>query len=132
MRGKSYRTTIERGLVYRLVHTNLQVQFFVHHLSDIRTSRLGEKFFETLLSRTITTNPPQESCLINRFVFRDYHTKLNSIRDNNSHKKDCHANRRLAHFPAKMGALKYVEELQKKKQSDLMSFLLRVRCWEVR
>lgn len=33
---------------------------------------------------------------------------------------------------AKMGALKYVEELQKKKQSDLMSFLLRVRCWEVR
>ncbi|KAG5966284.1 60S ribosomal protein L15 [Claviceps humidiphila] len=31
-----------------------------------------------------------------------------------------------------MGALKYVEELQKKKQSDLMSFLLRVRCWEYR
>ncbi|GAB0145364.1 hypothetical protein EsHS_00005795 [Epichloe bromicola] len=28
---------------------------------------------------------------------------------------------------AKMGALKYVEELQKKKQSDLMSFLLRYR-----
>jgi hypothetical protein len=33
---------------------------------------------------------------------------------------------------AKMGALKYVEELQKKKQSDVMLFLLRVRCWEVR
>ena len=32
----------------------------------------------------------------------------------------------------KMGALKYVEELQKKKQSDVMQFLLRVRCWEVR
>ena len=32
----------------------------------------------------------------------------------------------------KMGALKYVEELQKKKQSDVMRFLLRVRCWEVR
>jgi large subunit ribosomal protein L15e len=31
-----------------------------------------------------------------------------------------------------MGALKYVEELQKKKQSDLIRFLLRVRCWEVR
>lgn len=31
-----------------------------------------------------------------------------------------------------MGALKYVEELQKKKQSDVMQFLLRVRCWEVR
>jgi large subunit ribosomal protein L15e len=31
-----------------------------------------------------------------------------------------------------MGALKYVEELQKKKQSDVMRFLLRVRCWEVR
>lgn len=31
-----------------------------------------------------------------------------------------------------MGALKYVEELHKKKQSDVMRFLLRVRCWEVR
>ena len=31
-----------------------------------------------------------------------------------------------------MGALKYVEELQKKKQSDVLRFLLRVRCWEVR
>jgi large subunit ribosomal protein L15e len=28
------------------------------------------------------------------------------------------------------GALKYVEELQKKKQSDVLRFLLRVRCWE--
>ena len=32
----------------------------------------------------------------------------------------------------KMGALKYVEEIQKKKQSDVVRFLLRVRCWEVR
>ncbi|KAK5629325.1 hypothetical protein RRF57_005040 [Xylaria bambusicola] len=32
----------------------------------------------------------------------------------------------------KMGALKYVEELQKKKQSDVLLFLLRVRCWELR
>ncbi|KAJ5027589.1 ribosomal L15-domain-containing protein [Bipolaris maydis] len=31
-----------------------------------------------------------------------------------------------------MGALKYVEELQKKKQSDMMRFLMRVRCWELR
>jgi large subunit ribosomal protein L15e len=31
-----------------------------------------------------------------------------------------------------MGALKYVEELHKKKQSDVLRFLLRVRCWEVR
>lgn len=28
--------------------------------------------------------------------------------------------------------IKYVEELQKKKQSDVLRFLLRVRCWEVR
>lgn len=33
---------------------------------------------------------------------------------------------------SQMGALKYVEELQKKKQSDVLRFLLRVRCWEVR
>merc|ERR1712070_825099 len=32
----------------------------------------------------------------------------------------------------KMGAHKYLEELAKKKQSDVMRFLLRVRCWELR
>jgi len=31
-----------------------------------------------------------------------------------------------------MGAYKYLEELWKKKQSDAMRFLLRVRCWEYR
>ncbi|CAI5492653.1 unnamed protein product [Closterium sp. NIES-64] len=31
-----------------------------------------------------------------------------------------------------MGAYKYVSELWKKKQSDVMRFLLRVRCWEYR
>ncbi|KAI8063321.1 ribosomal protein L15e [Gongronella butleri] len=31
-----------------------------------------------------------------------------------------------------MGAYKYLEELQKKKQSDVLRFLLRVRCWEYR
>ncbi|GAB7337823.1 hypothetical protein MBLNU457_4225t3 [Dothideomycetes sp. NU457] len=37
-----------------------------------------------------------------------------------------------SHRAFKMGALKYVEELAKKKQSDVMRFLLRVRCWELR
>lgn len=32
----------------------------------------------------------------------------------------------------KMGAYKYLEELFKKKQSDLLRFLLRVRCWQYR
>jgi large subunit ribosomal protein L15e len=31
-----------------------------------------------------------------------------------------------------MGAYKYLEELWKKKQSDLIRFVLRVRCWEYR
>ncbi|KAI9034375.1 60S ribosomal protein L15 [Hyaloraphidium curvatum] len=31
-----------------------------------------------------------------------------------------------------MGAYKYMEELAKKKQSDVMRFLLRLRCWEFR
>ena len=31
-----------------------------------------------------------------------------------------------------MGAYKYLEELFKKKQSDLLRFLLRVRCWQFR
>lgn len=39
--------------------------------------------------------------------------------------------KRCANSNSQMGALKYVEELQKKKQSDVLRFLLRVRCWEV-
>lgn len=31
-----------------------------------------------------------------------------------------------------MGAYKYLEELYKKKQSDLLRFLLRIRCWYFR
>ena len=31
-----------------------------------------------------------------------------------------------------MGAYKYLEELYKKKQSDVLRFLLRIRCWEYR
>ena len=31
-----------------------------------------------------------------------------------------------------MGAYAYVQELHKKKQSDVLRFLLRVRCWEYR
>src|ERR1700741_1053332 len=31
-----------------------------------------------------------------------------------------------------MGAYKYLEELYKKKQSDVLRFLMRVRCWEYR
>ncbi|CCD34791.1 putative 60s ribosomal protein l15 protein [Botrytis cinerea BcDW1] len=45
-----------------------------------------------------------------------------------------HDNRRRRQLPKsiKMGALKYLEEIQKKKQSDVLRFLLRVRCWELR
>ena len=31
-----------------------------------------------------------------------------------------------------MGAYKYMQELYRKKQSDVMHFLLRVRCWQYR
>lgn len=31
-----------------------------------------------------------------------------------------------------MGAYKYMQELWRKKQSDVMRFLLRVRCWQFR
>merc|ERR1712243_30443 len=33
---------------------------------------------------------------------------------------------------AEMGAYKYMQELYRKKQSDVMRFLLRVRCWQYR
>merc|ERR1711881_99074 len=45
---------------------------------------------------------------------------------------DNHDNRHTTRLSVKMGALKYVEELYKKKQSDVLRFLLRVRCWELR
>ena len=31
-----------------------------------------------------------------------------------------------------MGAYKYISELYRKKQSDVMRYLLRVRCWQYR
>ena len=31
-----------------------------------------------------------------------------------------------------MGAYKYMQELYRKKQSDTMRFLLRIRCWHYR
>lgn len=31
-----------------------------------------------------------------------------------------------------MGAFKYVQELYRKKQSDVMRYLLRIRCWQYR
>ena len=31
-----------------------------------------------------------------------------------------------------MGAYKYLQELWRKKQSDVMRFTMRVRCWEYR
>merc|ERR1712076_262919 len=33
---------------------------------------------------------------------------------------------------ARMGAYKYLQELYKKKQSDLLRFLFRIRCWQLR
>ena len=37
-----------------------------------------------------------------------------------------------ASHPRSAGAYKYIEELWKRKQSDVLRFLLRVRCWEYR
>lgn len=34
--------------------------------------------------------------------------------------------------PVEMGAYKYLEEIWRKKQSDLFRFLLRIRCWQFR
>merc|ERR1712107_785630 len=33
---------------------------------------------------------------------------------------------------AAMGAYKYISELYRKKQSDVMRYLLRIRCWQYR
>ena len=38
----------------------------------------------------------------------------------------------MSHGSGEMGAYKYVQELWRKKQSDLLRFLLRVRCWQYR
>ena len=35
-------------------------------------------------------------------------------------------------FRLKMGAYKYMSELYRKKQSDVMRYLLRIRCWQYR
>ena len=33
---------------------------------------------------------------------------------------------------SRMGAYKYMSELYRKKQSDVMRYLLRIRCWQYR
>ena len=33
---------------------------------------------------------------------------------------------------SRMGAYKYISELYRKKQSDVMRYLLRIRCWQYR
>ena len=33
---------------------------------------------------------------------------------------------------SEMGAYKYMSELYRKKQSDVMRYLLRIRCWQYR
>ncbi|KAK2098620.1 60S ribosomal protein L15 [Saguinus oedipus] len=38
----------------------------------------------------------------------------------------------MSGLSAKMGAYKYIQELWRKKQTDVMRFLLRVRCWQYR
>lgn len=48
------------------------------------------------------------------------------------HEKTLKSSPNLSNQTKKMGAYKYLEELYKKKQSDVMRFLLRVRCWEYR
>ena len=35
-------------------------------------------------------------------------------------------------FSVNMGAYKYMQEMYRKKQSDVLRFLLRVRCWQYR
>ena len=35
-------------------------------------------------------------------------------------------------FSVIMGAYKYMQEMYRKKQSDVLRFLLRIRCWQYR
>ena len=37
-----------------------------------------------------------------------------------------------SHTDVKMGAYKYMTEMYRKKQSDVMRYLLRIRCWHYR
>jgi hypothetical protein len=97
----------------------------IHQIFD-RRAWLSD-FNHSLLTPPET--PRQEIPSPNRFVALIAHY-FNSLRREEEDEEQ--AQLRTNVCSAKMGALKYVEELQKKKQSDVMQFLLRVRCWEVR
>lgn len=47
-------------------------------------------------------------------------------------RKTAHCTSDHAQQTSQMGSYKYLQELYKKKQSDILRFLLRVRCWEYR
>ncbi|CAI9756410.1 unnamed protein product [Fraxinus pennsylvanica] len=67
-------------------------------------------------------------------LFGPLHFRVSQKADslNNWFVKSSQLHREAATDPFPMGAYTYVSELWKKKQSDVMRFLLRVRCWEYR
>lgn len=86
-----------------------------------------------------TTNSSRPTNISARFVTINLFVRSHFVEGlvpHIAHRRSCDSklfkNERLILLSAQMGALKYVEELQKKKQSDILRFLLRVRCWEVR
>lgn len=129
LRGKSYHASAKCSLARRLTHKqalefSLSAFGFAASSSEISTSS-RPNHLQLTLGRKISDPKPvcpiqsQFLLLSPQLKEEKQFVKLTSFR-------------RRRRQTAKMGALKYVEELQKKKQSDLVRFLLRVRCWEVR
>ncbi|EKV11308.1 hypothetical protein PDIG_51450 [Penicillium digitatum PHI26] len=107
-------------IIYRLVLRKRRAQLQ-------RRVNAGQVDIEALALNQMTA--PQE--IVNKMPLYTYleikpPTEATLLRDDTSASS-------IEHDSAdKMGALKYVEEIQKKKQSDVIRFLLRVRCWELR
>ncbi|KAI9692622.1 MAG: putative E3 ubiquitin-protein ligase [Bogoriella megaspora] len=76
----------------------------------------------------IVSPDPEPLSILDKRISRTHRNTL--VTSNDIHRKSHSQADNCSAY--KMGALKYVEELQKKKQSDVLRFLLRVRCWELR
>lgn len=138
LRGKSYPASATRGLAHRLTHKQA-LGIFTSRFSVLQPP---PKFRHP--SRSTTFNEPSAGnyLTLSRYVlplplpFGAYQFLSFLFSFSSAIEKEASYAKLtfdlVAAATAKMGALKYVEELQKKKQSDLVRFLLRVRCWEVR
>jgi hypothetical protein len=127
LESKSHRSSPKRIVMIRVYEPSCPA---IQPRTAKSQFKRAPRHFEILSSQTITTTSTFDNYDITIAIHLS--SRYASLVHLSHHvEKRLARIKTIANYSEKMGALKYVEELQKKKQSDVMRFLLRVRCWEV-